>query len=115
MLSRATSGAASIHEGTPLPTKTFTLDPTRRVSYAQSVPPGQCLRVAVGVEGEGSGVELRLFDAVTSDELDRESAEMRVSGRACAGANTPRQVRVEIRGGTGKLEAVVGERLTTGG
>ena len=28
---------------------------------------------------------------------------------------TPRQVRVEIRGGSGKLEAVVGERLTTGG
>jgi hypothetical protein len=115
MLSRATGGSGSMHEGAPLATKVFTLDPTRRVSYAQAVPPGQCLRVAVGVEGEGSGVELRLFDGVTSEELDRESAEIRVSGRACAPAGTPRQVRVEIRGGAGKLEAVVGERLTTGG
>jgi hypothetical protein len=115
MLSRATNGASSMHEGAPLATKTFTLDPTRRVSYTQTVPPGQCLRVAVGVEGDGSGVELRLFDGVTSDELDRESAEMRVFGRACASATAPRQVRVEIRGGAGKLEAVVGERLTTNG
>jgi hypothetical protein len=115
MLTRAASGPGMLHEGTALPTKTFTLDPSRRVSYTQAVPPGQCLRVAVGVEGDGAGVELRLFDGVTSDELDRESAEMRVSGRACASATMPRQVRVEIRGGTGRLEAVVGERLSTGG
>ena len=112
MLARAASGVSMLHEGSPLGAKAFSLDPARRISYGESIASGQCLKVAVGVEGEGSGVELRVFDAGSSDELDRSNAEWSASVRACAGASAPRALRIELRGTSGRLEAIVGERLS---
>ncbi|MEO6572238.1 MAG: hypothetical protein ABIP89_00265, partial [Polyangiaceae bacterium] len=114
MMARAASGPSMMHEGFPLAAKSFSLDPGRRISYGENLAPGQCLKVAVGVEGEGSGVELRVFDAGSSDELDRSVAEWSAAVRACASPTGPRAVRVEIRGTSGKLEAIVGERMTGG-
>jgi hypothetical protein len=111
MLARAAVGESMLFEGAPLSVKPFTLDSSRRAVYPVSVAAGQCLRVAVGIEGEGAGVELRLFDATTSDELDRAAAEKGAAARACAPATGARSVRVEIRSVAGKVEAVVGERL----
>ncbi len=114
MMARAASGPSMMHEGFPLAAKSFSLDPGRRISYGENLNAGQCVKVAVGVEGEGSGVELRVFDAGSSDELDRSVAEWSAAVRACASPTGPRSVRVEIRGTSGRLEAIVGERLTGG-
>ena len=48
-----------------------------RTSYVQnaSIAAGQCLRVAIGVEGDGTGLEARLFDAVTGEEIDRSHGQ----------------------------------------
>ena len=67
-------------------------------------------RVSAGVEGEGTGLELRMWDAVTGEELDRSHGQFSASVRACT-ASAARSVRVEARASAGKLDAVVGERL----
>jgi len=111
MLARAAAGENMMHEGSASSVRPATLEPSRRTVYAVTAAAGQCVRVAVGIEGEGSGVELRIFDGATSEELDRAAGEKGVSARACAGAAAPRSLRVEIRGTAGKPEAVIGERV----
>ncbi|WP_394841570.1 hypothetical protein LZC95_31405 [Pendulispora brunnea] len=111
MLARAATGENLMHEGFATSVKQVTLDPAKRTVYAVTAGAGQCLRVAVGIEGEGAGVELRLFDGGTSEELDRAAGEKGASARACASAATPRSLRVEIRGTAGKPDAIIGERL----
>ena len=114
MLTRAAAGPGALFEGAPLASRAFSLDPSRRVSYLETTPPGQCLHVTAGAEGEGVGLELRVIDAVTGEELDREVAETAVAARACAAPGAARSIRVELRGTSGKLDAVVGGRLTPG-
>jgi hypothetical protein len=110
MLGRAAQGPSMLHEGAPITVKTFALDPTKRVSYGTSIAPNQCFRVAAGTQGDGSGIELRMFDAGTQEELDRSVADRAVSARACAMQQGPRQIRVELRASTGRVDVVVGER-----
>lgn len=114
MLARAAVGESMLFEGTPGAVKTFPLDASKRGTYTVNVAAGSCLRVAAGIEGEGAGVELRLFDANSSDELDRAAGARGSAARACAPANVARPVRVEVRGVSGKVEAVVGERFYAG-
>jgi hypothetical protein len=109
MLSRAADGPTMLHEGSPLAARTAMLEPSRLISWEQAIAPGKCLRVAAGAEGDGTGLEARIFDVATSDELDRSHAQNAVSVRACA-AGEKRQVRVELRSTSGRLEVVVGER-----
>lgn len=114
MLARATSGASALHEGRPLSVRQLHLDPSARDAVTREVAPGQCLRVAAGAEGQGTGVELRLFDAKTGEELDRAGAEHGGSVRACAEPGQPREVRIETRATSGILDVVVGERTVSG-
>jgi hypothetical protein len=65
----------------------------------------------VGAEGEGTGLELRAFDATTGDELDRSHAERAVSVRACAPEKSVPDVRIELRATSAKLDVVIGERV----
>lgn len=109
MLSASTSGTSSHIEGTAIAVKTFTLDATHRARFDESVKAGQCLDIAVGGEGEGTFLDVRVADAGTSEELDRDSGAFGARVRACAPSNQPRAVRVELRA-TGKMTAVVGER-----
>jgi hypothetical protein len=76
-----------------------------------NIAAGQCLHVVVGVEGEGTGLELRMFDAVSGDELDRSHGQLAGSVRACAPPGEARSIRVEARATAGKLDAILGERL----
>lgn len=110
MLERATSGPHDLFEGSAVEVRAAALESARQYVHNASIPPNQCLRVAVGVEGQGTGVEARLFDAVDGDELDRAQAQSSALVRACAGAAT-RSVRLELRASAGKLEAVIGTRL----
>ena len=61
-------------------------------------------------EGEGAGLELRLFDVTDGQELDRSHGQHAGSVRACA-VGAMRTVRFEARATAGKLDAVIGERL----
>jgi len=70
----------------------------------------ECVQVSAGAEGEGTGLELRAFDATSGEEIDRSHAEHAVSVRACAEPVAARGVRFELRTTSGKLDAVVGER-----
>jgi hypothetical protein len=86
------------------------LSEARLVAWSESVPADHCLRVTVGAQGDGAGVELRAFDAA-DDEVDRAQAAHAVSVRACARADAGQTVRFELRGGPGHLDAVLGERV----
>ncbi len=110
MLARSAGPAASPHEGKPGAVRHAVLDPAKRYMHDANIAPGQCLQLAVGVQGEGTGLEVRMFDAVTGDELDRSHGQLSAGVRACAG-NAPRSIRVEARATAGKLDAVVGERI----
>jgi hypothetical protein len=110
MLGRMASGAFALHEGRALTVRPMKLDSSSRDVSTREIPPGQCLRVAAGAEGSGTGLELRMFDAKTGDELDRSGAEHGASVRACAERDHPREVRIEARVTSGALDVVVGER-----
>jgi hypothetical protein len=68
------------------------------------------VRVAIGVQGEGLGVELRAIDGSAGEEIDRSEAAHAASVRACAPADAARTVRFEARASAGKLDAVIGAR-----
>jgi hypothetical protein len=109
MLQRAAEGSAMLLEGQPVSARAATVDVGRGLSWEATVPAGKCWRVAAGAEGEGTGLELRIFDAATGEELDRSHAADAVAARACAAA-TPLTVRAELRATSGKLDVVVSER-----
>jgi hypothetical protein len=70
------------------------------------------VRVAIGVEGDGTGIEARLFDAVNGEEIDRAHGQNAVALHTCAD-NATRTLRIEARATAGKLDAIIGERTTT--
>ncbi len=113
MLARAAEGPSLLLEGAPVGVRTMALDAARLVAFEETVAPGKCVRVAVGAEGPGTGVELRIFDRSATDEVDRSHGERAAAVRACAPAEAARAFRVELRATSGRVEAVVGER--TGG
>jgi hypothetical protein len=86
------------------------LELAKRYVHATNIAPRQCVHVAVGIEGEGTGLEVRMFDAVSGEELDRSHGQLSASVRACAGT-TATSVRVEARATAGKLNAILGERI----
>lgn len=112
MLARAAEGPRMVHEGALVSTRAVTLDAAHLSAWDETVAAGRCLRVAAGAEGDGSGLMLRIFDAASSEEIDRSHAATAVSARACALATGARAVRIELRATGGKLFGVVGERLT---
>jgi hypothetical protein len=111
MLARAVVGPSQLLEGAPSGVRSVALDATRMATWDELIPAGKCLRVAAGAQGDGTGLDLRIVDRASADELDRSHAERAVGARACAPQSAPRAVRVELRATSGKLDAVVGERI----
>jgi len=111
MLGRAVTGPQSVLEGTAGAVRHAVLDASHQLVQTASIAAGQCLRIAVGVEGEGTGLETRIFDAVTGEELDRSHGQNAAAVRACA-AGATRSVRFEARATAGKLDAIIGERTS---
>ncbi len=109
MLGRAAVGREAMHEGGAGPVRHAVLDAAHQFVQPASIAANHCLRVAIGVEGEGTGLEARLFDVVTGEELDRSHGQNAASLNACASSAT-RSVRIEARATAGKLDAVIGER-----
>jgi hypothetical protein len=111
MLARASEGPSRLLEGAPLGVRAMALDSTRLSSFDEAVPAGKCVRVAVGADGPGTGVELRIFDKSVSDEVDRSHGERAAAVRACAPPAAAGVFRVELRATSGRVDVVVGERL----
>jgi hypothetical protein len=111
MLARSSAVTSGASEGKPGGVRHTTLDSAKRFTHDANIGAGQCLRVAIGVEGEGTGLELRMFDAVSGDELDRSHGQFSASVRSCAASGSARSVRIEARATAGKLDAVIGERV----
>lgn len=111
MLARAATGAPSLHDGTPSVVKHVTLDATHQFVHPTTIPAGQCLRVAIGAEGEGTGLDLRVLDVGDGEELDRSHGQTSAAVRACAPAGNTRNVKIEARASAGKLEAIFAGRL----
>jgi hypothetical protein len=109
MLSRAAVGPQSMHELGAATVRQVSLDAAHQFVQSTVIAADQCFHVAVGIEGEGTGLELRLFDATTGEELDRSHGQNAASVRACA-SSTARTVRFEARATAGKVDAIVGER-----
>ncbi|MBX3230245.1 MAG: hypothetical protein KIT84_24565 [Labilithrix sp.] len=99
-----------VFDGAPGRVRAASLDAAKRYVQDANIPAGACLRVAAGVEGEGTGLELRIFDAGSGEELDRGHGQNAASARACAGASAL-GLRIEARATAGRLDAVLGERL----
>jgi hypothetical protein len=112
MLERASVGPSLLLLGTPLAARVLALDQAHLVGWDDSIPAGKCIRVAAGAEGEGTGIEGRVTERSTGDELDRSHAPSAIALRACAPPGSPRVVRVEMRATAGKLDVVVGERVS---
>jgi hypothetical protein len=113
MLARATAGADMLFEGKEAPVRREVLDAARMLSWVESVPPGRCIRVTIGAQGEGSGVDLRAFDGAEGAEIDRSEASLAASVRACASPDAPRSVRFEASASAGRVDAVIGERVSS--
>ncbi len=112
MLARSSAPTPSARDGKPGSVRQAVLDASKRYMYDANIAANQCLGVTIGVEGEGTGLELRLFDAVSGEELDRSHGQTSASVRSCAGS-AARSVRVEARASAGKLDAVIGDRLSS--
>ena len=109
MLGRAAAGPQSVLEGTSGAVRHAVLDAAHQHTQTSTIAAGQCLRISVGVEGGGTGIETRIFDAASGEELDRSHGQNAAALRACAGG-AARSVRFEARATAGKLDAVIGER-----
>ena len=111
MLGRAATPPSGVFEGSVGSVHHASLDASHQYVQNTNIAAGQCVRVSVGTEGEGTGLELRLFDVTSGEELDRAHGQTTGAVRGCA-ANTARSVRLEARATAGKLEAIIGERTT---
>ncbi len=111
MLARAAVGPDTLLEGKDGVARELVLDGERITSWAETIPAGKCLRASVGAQGDGAGIEARVFEG--SDEIDRSEAAHAVSVKACATPEAARAVRIEVRASAGHMDAVLGERISS--
>lgn len=112
MLSRAAEGPEMLLGGKAAAARQVVLDSGHVTSWTEGVALGRCVRVTVGVQGEGAGVDLRASDAKDGAELDRSEAAHAVSVRACATNEGPRSVRFDLRASAGRVDALIGEQTS---
>jgi hypothetical protein len=111
MLARASSGPEMLLEGSEAAVRELSLAADRVVSWTETVPAGRCLRATIGVEGSGAGVEIRAFEGGDL-EVDRSEAAYAAGVRPCASPDTSKIVRLEARASAGRMDAVLGVRVT---
>ncbi len=112
MLARAAAGPDMLLDGKEAPARELSLDGTRVVGWTENIPGGRCVRVTVGAQGDGAGVELRALDPADGSDFDRSEAVHAASVRACAPQGIARDARFEARASAGHVDAIIGERVT---
>jgi hypothetical protein len=110
MLQRAASGSERLLAGKERGVRSASIDVASSFAWAEKVPAGACVRATAGVQGPGTGIELRAYDE-SDAEIDRGAGPDAATVRACAPQGSPRAVRFELRATAGSLSAVVGERV----
>jgi hypothetical protein len=111
MLARAAGGPEMLLEGSGTAVRAVSLAADRVLSWTEDVPAGRCLQATVGVEGSGAGVELRVFEGAEV-EIDRSEGPYATAVRACAPPGSSKRVRFEALASAGRVDAILGERLT---
>jgi hypothetical protein len=114
MLARSATGPSLLLEGTAQSVRAINVDAAHAVVWEESIPAGKCLRIGAGAEGEGTGLEGRLTEKSTGEEIDRSHADHAIGLRACAMPSAPRAVHVDVRVTAGSLLVVIGERVVDG-
>jgi hypothetical protein len=112
MLARAAAGPDMLLDGKEAPVRALSLDASRVIRWTEGIAAGRCVRVTIGVQGDGAGIELRALDPADGSDLDRSEAAHAVTVRACAPAGAAREARFEVRASAGHVDAIVGERTT---
>jgi hypothetical protein len=112
MLARAAVGPDLLLDGKEGPARELVLDAARVSVWTESIAAGRCVRVTIGAQGDGAGIELRVVDPADGTDLDRSEAAHAATVRACAPAGVGREVRFEARASAGHLDALVGERAS---
>jgi hypothetical protein len=110
MLARAATGPDALLDGKEIVTRELALNGERLTSWSETIPAGRCLRATIGAQGDGAGIEVRVFEG--SDEIDRSEAAHAASVKACASPEAARGVRIEARTSAGHVDAVLGERTS---
>ena len=110
MLARAATGPDALLDGKEIVTRELALNVERVTSWSETIPAGRCLRATIGAQGDGAGIEVRVFEG--TDEIDRSESAHAASVKACAGPEATRGVRIEARASAGHVDAVLGERTT---
>jgi hypothetical protein len=109
MLARAAMGPDMLLDGKEAPARAVTLEATRVIAWTENITAGRCVRVIIGAQGDGAGIELRAIDPGDGSDLDRSDAAHAATVRVCAAANTARDVRFEARASAGHMDAILGE------
>jgi hypothetical protein len=112
MLTRMAAGPAQLFQGSPVASHAFAMDGGHETSWNEVIPAGKCLHVVAGAAGAGAGLVGRLSDAGTGEEIDRAHAALTIALEACAPETALRTVRVSVRVMAGRLDVVVGSRLS---
>jgi hypothetical protein len=113
MLARAAAGPDMLLDGREAPARELALDASRVIGWTESIAVGRCLRVTIGAQGDGAGIELRALDPTDGTDLDRSESAHAASVRVCAPPSAAREARFEARASAGHLDAIVGERTST--
>lgn len=109
MLGRSQGEPGGPLEGTLGDVRSVALDAMHLERWEVTIAARTCVEIAVGAEGEGTGLSLSVIDVSTGEEIDRSHGATSAFARAC-GVEAPRRVRVELAATSGKLDAVVGDR-----
>ena len=112
MLGRAAQGPEMLMVGKAAPARAVALDGGHVLSWTEAIAAGRCVRVTVGVQGEGAGVDLRASDPKDGADVDRSEAAHAASVRACAPADGSRSVRFDLSASAGRVDALVGEQTS---
>jgi len=90
--------------------KVLSLEPTSLKSFDFSLSDGRCGDVVVALDTGGAGVDMRLVDVQSGDEYSLARGRLLAQSRVCAAGRT-RTLRVELRLGAGKADALVVVRV----
>jgi hypothetical protein len=112
LLSRAAQGPEMLQAGKAAAARHVVLDSGHVASWTETVAVGRCVRVTVGVQGEGAGVDLRASDPTDGAELDRSEAAHAASVRVCAASDGPRSARFDLSASAGRVDALLGEQTS---
>lgn len=97
--------------GKPGKPRVYALRPEKQAVTEMVIPRGRCVDASLAIGAGGRGVELRLLDARSNEELARGHGNSVAFGRACALGRTSVELRIEGRLSSGQAQGLLLTRL----